>query len=154
MKCIHLLSLLLGSLILNAQAQPPAPAPDAPIPQGILTAKTVFISNAMPLYGYVSGGPTRGYNQFYAAVKTAGRYEVVDDPSKADLVLEIQASMLELGGSGLDAVRLTIYDRKTHYVLWTLAHQIGTCALKKGCDRNFDLAMEGISHDLEALGRH
>jgi hypothetical protein len=154
MKCTHLLSLLFASLTLNAQAQPPAPAPEAPVPQGILSARTVFISNAMPLYGDMSGGPTRGYNQFYADVKAAGRYEVVDDPSKADLVFEIQTTMLEFGDSGLDGVRLLIYDRKTHYVLWTLAHQIGTCALKKGCDKNLDLAINGLSRDLEALSRH
>src|SRR5438445_7063479 len=55
-------------------------APIAPIPEQILAAKKVFVANAGgedpssddPLF---SGGPDRAYNQFYAAMKTWGRYE-------------------------------------------------------------------------------
>ena len=36
-----------------------------------------------------NGGPDRPYNQFYAAMKAWGRYEVLSSPPDADLVFEI-----------------------------------------------------------------
>ncbi len=153
MKYIHVLGLFFCGFLLNAHAQTPTSTPDAPVPQAILGAKTVFISNAMPIVSNLSGGPNRGYNQFYAEMKAMGRYEVVNDPSNADLVFELQAAPFGTTGSELDGVRLLIYDRKTHFVLWTLVHPIGMCALKKGCDKNFDTAMDSLIRDLQALCR-
>jgi hypothetical protein len=153
MKYIHVLGLFFCGFLLNAQAQTPTSAPDAPVPQAILGAKTAFVSNAMPIISNLSGGPTRGYNQFYADVKAMGRYELVDDPSKADIVFELQAVPFDSIRTGLEGVRLVIYDRRTHYILWTLVHPTGSCALKKGCDRNFDAAMDSLIRDLKALCR-
>jgi hypothetical protein len=47
-----------------------AQVPVAPIPQQILAAKKVFISNAggMLDLNMVSGDPRRDYNEFYAAM--------------------------------------------------------------------------------------
>ena len=51
-----------------------AQVPVAPLPQQILTAKKVFISNAggMLDLNMVSGDPRRDYNQFYAAMQAWG----------------------------------------------------------------------------------
>src|ERR1035441_8663261 len=68
-----------------------AQAPAAPIPSQILTAKKVFISNAGGEYdaGIWSGGRERSYNEFYAAMKSWGRYELVSSPGDADLVFQV-----------------------------------------------------------------
>ena len=54
-------------------AQTASVMPAAPLPSQILTAKKVFISNA-------DAGTMDNYNQFYAAIKTWGRYELVSAP--------------------------------------------------------------------------
>ena len=43
-----------------------------------------------------SGGPDRAYNEFYAAMKTWGRYELVAAPRDADLVFEIRLTVFQL----------------------------------------------------------
>ena len=40
--------------------------------------------------------------------------------------------------------RLTVYDRKTHYVLWTITQSVELAFLQKTHDRNFDEALAGI----------
>jgi hypothetical protein len=75
------MSLGCGYLYLCA-AQQFKQVPPAPVPPLILAAKKVFIANGggdeslfdMPQY---SGGPDRLYNEFYAAMKSWGRYELV-----------------------------------------------------------------------------
>ncbi len=82
--------------VLSAAAQrTKGPAP-APIPPQIGAARKVFISNAggesfeMILQQTVfDGGPDRPYNQFYAAMKDWGRYELVPAPANADLVVGV-----------------------------------------------------------------
>lgn len=68
-------------------AQQSVHVPPAPVPSLILTAKRVFIANGggdeslfdWPQY---SGGPDRLYNEFYAAMKSWGRYELVSTPGR------------------------------------------------------------------------
>src|SRR5579872_3002052 len=73
------------------EAQDANPVASAPLPSQIVTAKKVFISNAGGEFNthIWSGAPVRTYNQFYAAIKSWGRYELVSAPANADLVLEI-----------------------------------------------------------------
>ncbi len=75
--------------------------PAAPAPPQISTAKTVFIANAggedNPSDSQFSGGPDRAYNQFYAAIKSWGRYELVLTPANADLLLELRFTQPQVG---------------------------------------------------------
>jgi hypothetical protein len=59
----------------------------APVPTQILTGSKVFLSNAAsrPIFGVQN---LIG-NEFYAGVKSAGRFQIVGTPEEADLVLEI-----------------------------------------------------------------
>lgn len=41
-------------------------------------------------------------------------------------------------------LRLTIYDRKTHYILWTISRSIAVATLQRAHDRNFDQALTDI----------
>jgi hypothetical protein len=66
------------SLPLLSAEKPKEAVPPAPVPSPIAAARKVFISNApgtsLPAY---FGGPDRTYNEFYAAMKGWGHYELV-----------------------------------------------------------------------------
>ncbi|MGA2673514.1 MAG: hypothetical protein ABSE99_09810 [Terracidiphilus sp.] len=145
-------------------AQPPAAPASGPVPPALRAAKKIFVSNAgadSGLFpGPFTGDPDRGYSQFYAALQATGQFELVSDPAEADLVLELQLMApngptvpnKQYGASDpLPMFRLTIYDRKTHYVLWTLTESIDSAILQKTHDRNFDDALKAILLDFERL---
>lgn len=146
-----------------ALAQQPSGTP-APIPSAIASATKIFISNAGADAGLFpqpfSGDPSRGYSQIYLALKASGRYQLVDSPSDADLVLELHLTA-PYGPSNPNKAQgasdarpmftLTVYDRPTHYVLWTLTHTIEWAILQKTHDRIFDDALVAIVYQFEAL---
>jgi hypothetical protein len=155
---------LLFAAAANAQAPPSPPALLAPVPPALLNAKTVFISNAGADSGLFphpfSGDPDRPYNQFYAAMQSWGRYEIVGDPSQADIVIELQliappgpTSGNKVNGASdpVPMFRLVIYDRKTHYVLWALTESIMVAYIQKTHDNNFDSALMALTADLKRL---
>ena len=136
----------------------------APVPPALGTAKTVFISNAGADSGLFphpfSGSADRVYNQFYAMVKSWGRFDLVSDPAQADLVFELQlhapngpqnADKSKGASDPLPMFRLTILDRKTHYVLWALTESIEQANLQKTHDLNFDTALGLLGGDLKAV---
>jgi len=143
--------------------QQPKPGP-SPVPPAISAAKRIFVSNAGADSGLFpqpfSGDPDRGYQQFFAALKATGQFDLVPDPSDADLVLELQLIAPNGPSSGnkqngasdpVPMFRLRIYDRKTHYILWTLTASIEVALLQKTHDRNFDQALQSILFDFQRL---
>jgi len=151
-------------LTVPSLAQQTATPAAAPVPSAILSASRIFISNAGADAGLFpspfSDTPDRGYNQFYAALKNQGSYQLVNDPSQADLVLELRLSApygpsdpsKQKGASDpLPMFRLTIYDAKTHYVLWAFTESIDVAYLQKSHDHNFDIALAAIVRDFLAL---
>ena len=119
-------------------AQQPAPVAIAPASPLLLNAKKIFISNAGADSGLFphpfTGDPDRAYNAFYANVASRGRYQLVTTPAEADLVFELQltapngpsnADKSKGASDPLPMLRLVIYDRPTHYVLWALTESIG-----------------------------
>jgi hypothetical protein len=159
---------LMFAELANAQtppaAAPPPPSPMAPVPTALLNAKKIFISNAGADRGLFphpfSGDPDRPYNQFYAAMQAWGRYELVGNPSDADLVFELQltgppgptnANKVYGASDPVPMFRLVIFDRKTHYVLWALTESIPIAILQKTHDSNFDTALTEITMDLKRL---
>ena len=140
--------------------------PKAPIPAPILSAKKVFIANAggdesrfdAPSF---SGGPDRLYNEFYASVKSWGRYELVSSPAEADLVFEIQLNVMQpkrarlsSGNEGeeYDAqFRLTVRDVKTHTILWGITEHAESAILQSNRDKNFENALYWIVFELKKI---
>ena len=117
------------SLPLLSAEKPKDAVPPAPVPSPIAAAKKVFISNAPGSNLPTSlGGPDRTYNEFYAAMKGWGHYELVSAPSDADLILEISftSSLSGVGGTSTSGcisysdseLRLVILDAKMHVPLW------------------------------------
>lgn len=138
----------------------------APVPPAIRAAKTIFISNAgadsflfpVPF----SGTPTRGYDEFYGSLKASEAYTLVDDPSKADLVLELSLTVqnpgkVRVASSALDPLpmfRLVIVDGRSHYILWTITQTIAWDVGQKRHDRDFDTAVGYLAGQFLKLGGH
>ncbi|MFZ1085672.1 MAG: hypothetical protein WAN35_11965 [Terracidiphilus sp.] len=158
--CTALLSAVAASAQQTADPQP------SPVPQAILSAKKVFVSYAGDGGGLFprifSGNPNRVYSQFYATLKSANQFELVSDPSDADLVFELHLDVpiARFGLEGTDrefaaapefVFRLEIYDRKTHYILWTIDQSIGWADLQKNRDHNFDGALLVLMEKFQQL---
>ena len=136
----------------------------APVPPGIAAAKKIFVSNAGADSGLFpepfNGDTDRAYNQFFTALKATGEFDLVPDPSDADLVLELElvaplgptnANKQNGASDPVPQFRLVIYDRKTHYILWTLTESIGVALLQRTHDRNFDQALSNILLDFQRV---
>ena len=166
--CFALAMPLLSGPISPAQQKKPkhaAPTP-APIPAQILTAKKVFIANGGgdesrydEAVSY-SGGPDRAYNEFYAAMKTWGRYELVAAPGEADLVFEIRLTVFQLqrervlrdDGTASDSqFRFVIRDAKSHETLWGLTEHAQGAVLQDNRDKNFEQALAAVVAEVQRI---
>jgi hypothetical protein len=147
-----------------AFAQQAAPVSAAPIPPAILAGKRIFVSNAGGDSGLFpspfTGDPSRGYNQLYAGLKANGQYQLVSDPSQADLVLELQltapngptnGSKVNGSSNPVPMFRLVVYDARTHYILWAFTQSIDIAFMQKTHDRNFDEAVTALLLEFESL---
>lgn len=143
----------------------------APKPAQVLNAKKVFIGNAggdAPFYDdqLFNGGPDRTYNEFYAAVKSAGRYDLVSTPADADLLLDIRfaipTSLVPAAEKGVAGgifgsapydpqFRLEIRDPKTNALLWAFTEHAQWAILQSNRDKNFEQALSRIVSDLQDL---
>lgn len=139
------------------QSKGPAPAP---VPVQIGAAQKVFISNAggesfetVIDQTVFNGGPDRPYNEFYAAVKSWGRYEIVSSPADADLVLEISWVLTDTGLKlpVLGQLRLVVVDPKTHVTLWNFTEYVRGAILLGNRDKNFDQEMNTIVGRMRSL---
>jgi hypothetical protein len=138
------------------QAAQTKPAPPAPVPVQIVAAKRVFIANAggdelAPDGPSFSGEPSRAYDQFYAAMKGWGRFEIVDSPAQADLLLEIRQEVRAEHIPDGPLFQLTIRDPRTNALLWAF-HIHGQFAMgQSNSDRNFDQTVARLVSHLQAL---
>ena len=162
-RAVFLVSLLQVAVV--AQTRQVA---SAPIPTQILAAKKVFMGNAggdQPFYEEppFSGGPERAYNQFYAAMKTWGRYELVGAPGDADLLIEILFTVPQIeqkvvrGEAVLVPIpydpqfRVVIRDPKSSALLWAFTEHVQWAILQGNRDKNFDQAEARIVADVQGL---
>jgi hypothetical protein len=150
---------ILGSVpLLNAQKS--KEAVPAPVPPQIGAAQKIFIANAggESFEGVIdekvfNGGPDRPYNQFYAAMNTWGRYQLVSSPADADLVFEISWVLIDTGLRlpVLGQLRLVVIDPKTHVTLWNFTEYVRGAILQGNRDKNFDQAMNTIMGRMKSL---
>lgn len=136
------------------------PSATAPVPIEITNAKRIFISNggvdAVILAAYNRAEqPDQAYNQFYAAMKTWGRYELVAAPADADLVFEIRfvAPMSDCGKETAyePQLQLTIADVKTHFTLWMLTEPVKGALRRATWDKNVAQGVFGLLQDIKKL---
>ena len=126
-----------------------AQTPAAPLPSQIVTAKKVFIANTGRGFDSSAwtGGHDRMYNQFYAAMNSWGRYELVSAPGDADLVLDVNVVHDSLALE----LELEILDPKTGIVLWTHYEPVKIAVSQKNRDQNFDDTIYKLTADLKTL---
>lgn len=143
---LGLAMMLCAESFLYAQTAVPSVAP---LPAQILSAKKVFISNASGEFAsdMWSGGMDRTYNEFYAATKSWGHYELVQSPADADIVFEIGLTI----ASPYPSFKLRILDPKTHIVLWTVVEYFSQAASKNTRDKKFDGGIDAVVNDLKTL---
>ncbi|MFZ3266220.1 MAG: hypothetical protein WA172_19595 [Terriglobales bacterium] len=148
------------SLVSISNAQAGKDSTSAPVPVQIGTARKVFISNGggqsfetVLDQEVFNGGPDRPYNQFYAAMKAWGRYDLASSPSDAELVLEISWSLADTGLRlpVLGELRLVVLDPKTHIKLWTLSEHVRGAVLLGNRDKNFDETMNNVVSRMKNL---
>jgi hypothetical protein len=155
-----------GSLLAAPQKSSPRSSTSAaPIPAQIVSAQRIFIANAggdesnFEAVTY-TGGPHRAYNEFYWALKSWGRYALVNSPADADLVLEIrhtvtQIRRVEVLGDDKPAsdsqLSLIIRDPKSQQILWALTEHIQSAVLQDNRDKNFEKALATLVTEVEHI---
>jgi hypothetical protein len=152
-------SLTTASIPAFAGQQPNDP-PSAPVPTPIFAAKKVFISNATGEIVLPPGNPDLTYDEFYAAMKSWGRYQLVSSPADADLVLEVRFTFVvgptdvNQGGGGSSQVfqfRLVILDPKSHVVLWAFSEILPESNNKVKSRQVFHQTIGTLVDDLKKL---
>jgi hypothetical protein len=146
------LSCVLAAFAGGASAQSSSAAvPAGPVPVQIASDKRVFVSN-MGTYVILPSDKDqledRPYNEFYAALKAWGRYQLVDTPGDADLVFEI--GFIVPPGSE-PQLRLRIVDAKTHFRLWTIFDPVRVTVRTAKWDKNFAEGITNLVNDLKKL---
>jgi len=158
-KSLAIAIAILG-LLQQLSAQKPKDLTPAPVPAQLAAAQKVFISNAggesfetVIDETVFNGGPDRPYNEFYAAIKNWGRFELVSSPADADLVFEVSWALSDTGLRlpVLGQLRLVIIDPKTHITLWNFTEYVRGAILLGNRDKNFDQAMNTVVGRMKAL---
>jgi hypothetical protein len=149
--------LAMSSALCAQQSKGFAPAP---VPDQIAKAQKIFIANAgsesfetVMDETVFNGGPDRPYNEFYGAMKSAGRYELVSSPANADLVFEISWNLADTGLKlpVLGQLRLQVIDPHTRVLLWSFVEYVRGAILLGNRDKNFDQAMNTIVSRLKQI---
>jgi len=93
-------------------------------------------------------------------MKNWRRYELVAAPADADLAFEVRYELIlgpvyvNAGGGGslkFPQIRLSIFDPKTHIILWAFSEPVVQVAKKSTDLQNFQQAMENLMSDIKAL---
>jgi hypothetical protein len=158
-SCLTFVLALLATASLGQSkaATPPA----APVPPQIAAAQTVFIANAggesldtVIDETVFDGGPDRPYNEFYAAMKSWGHYQLASALGSADLVLEIGWELTDTGLKlpVLGQLRVQIIDPKTQTTIWRITEYVRGAVLLGNRDKNFDAAMNALVSRVKELG--
>lgn len=143
-------------ILVSAAGPPPAP----PIPAEISAAKTVFLGNGGDeCLGFVSGD--RAFADFYAAMRSWGRFELAASPAAAQLGLTLRFSCpivvpgVTHGNSGssqvLSRLTLVIRDVATRATLWTVVIPVDPAILQSHRNDNVDAAVGKLISSLDSL---
>lgn len=157
---VLLVPLLLALPPMVLASKVPKDGPPAPMPAQIAAARKIFIANAPgDPPGWADAGPSRAYNQLYAALKTWGHYELVSAPADADLVFEISAtySLIAVNGTSTTGcssasssdLLLVILDPKTGVPLWWFKEPV---EFRRHISDPFDDAVDRLMTDMKKMG--
>lgn len=125
--------------------------PEAPLPAVIVNAKKVFLINGQTTaQGLTKNGNALAFDTLYADMKEWGRYELVDSPKNAEIVIELQYRPYSEGSRSFGVYNpsthtvqahtvarqgadfaLVIYDANSKEQLWTASDACGFARLVK-----------------------
>ena len=153
----HFIAVIAFAQLLNAQGTPATDS--APVPPAIAAARKVFISNAGAddESGKIFGaGTDRCYSEFYHQVQALNRYEIVSNPTDADIVFEINLTLSKRdyhnsANVSDSVVRVRILDPRTRTILWAFYDRPDFAGLKSNYLKNLGKAIKQIVSNLQAL---
>ena len=145
------LSIVLQFFPTTSPAQQPADPPAASVPPQLLSARTIFISNATGQGFAPAGVADLTYNEFYADMKAWGKYELVPRPGDADLILEIRYFQLPVKSGIVEAFSVVIREPRTQTILWSASEPIQPYARASTERKNFDHALAAIVASLKKI---
>lgn len=144
-------------LTAGALAQKPAPPepPSAPLPSALANAHVLFLGNAGD---QENADCLRAYNDFYAGAAALKRFKLVDDPNRADLILEMhyEVNLGQAVGSNdsnrsVRQFRMVLIEPRSHTVLWTLVERTNYALLQSNRNKNLDETVAALAHDFDLL---
>jgi hypothetical protein len=154
-------AVLLAGIYAAPAEQPPA----APVPPLIASAQAVFIANGGTEFitrgdpGNLvrsafaeAGGAELGYDDFYAAMKSWGRYKLVAAPAEADLVVEFRV-IAPYDGINYPYAQcaIEIFDEKTHFLLWSFSEPLNGANRKSSFEKNIQTSVDAALATLKGL---
>jgi hypothetical protein len=131
-----------------------------PVPPQIVSSHTVFVANGggPNFFNAFSGGPDRSYSQLISALEQWKRYQIVDSPTRADLIFEIHSVAPVIGVASDDAglsynpqLILRILDSKTNTLLWTTTANVKAAGGQSSRDKGFDESVDVLVDQLRQL---
>lgn len=139
-----------GTLLTLAQESKKKEVEVAPAPTALLRAKKIFVTNG--------GGDDEFYNLFYSEMKSWGRYELVGSPEEADVAIEFSfgsqgeppqvytnpANLMTYSYT-VNKAKLTVYDIKTHFAVWS------TTEIAQGARRDKNVKKNRIKAALKVV---
>ena len=125
--------------------------PEAPLPAAVVHARKVFLLNGQTTSeGLTKNGNALAFDTLYADVKRWGKYELVDSPKDADIVIELQYRPYSAGSRSFGIYNpathtvqsrsvttpgadfaLVIYEAKSKEQLWSVSDACGLARLVK-----------------------
>lgn len=158
-KLIFALGFLLLIPALGARTRKDVPS--APLPDVIVNAHRIFLSNG--------GGSDLAYDAFYSAMKNWGKYQIVGSPDDAELIVELSYQVEDMGTrvwsstntyNGTTQVHsrqlidpkliLTIYDAHTKNSLWSTVDHRRLARLEKNREKEMINSAERLVEELRS----
>jgi hypothetical protein len=157
------LALVLGFFVLipTIHGKTRKDVPPAPLPETIVTAHKVFLSNG--------GGSDLAYDAFYSEMKKWGKYQVVGSPEDAELIVELSYHVEDLGTRVWSSVNtynnttqvhsremtdpkliLTIYDARTKTSLWSTVDHRRLARMEKNREKEMINSAERLVEELRS----
>lgn len=166
-------SLLLPALVCVAPlllAQNPTAAPAAPVPAPLHTAQNLFVANAgmdafsLQAFDELGLSKTNTYDSLYSTIESWKTEKLVSAPADADLILDVRCTAPFISNhdgwrfqhilantTWQFQIELTIYDAKTHFLLWTLTQPVRPANLTGTWHKNIAAANAALAGQLQAL---
>jgi hypothetical protein len=140
--------LLVSTMLTAARDQRAVEA--APLPAQVVTAKKVFLAKGVGGDRAIRSGDDLAFDAFYAEMKRWGRFELVDAPEKADVLMELSYASAPARGRARDP-RLTLkfIDPRTGLLLWSDSQARTKAFCRSNRERNLVKAVDQMITNLK-----